>query len=381
MKTRPDRPSAGLNPPPACFAVSRLPSLASPQVPASRTTLSQTPLFEVSSAKVGSRHFVLHQHVSWGPGHHLCGSPHSDLDVKCIVTAIRGPRNGPSKYLVRVPSLRLRDSSDVRRPCLDRQPLLGDNHCFRRPSSAFQRILQDAIAVPIFPLLLAWPACTKSSLRIPEQWCYPFGHAASEAASSRRYRHRTASSSKQQIPPANTISFNSVCHAMFQCSLQCSHLTCNEPHSASDDPIGLAFPHWRSLWNSLAPFLACLPNFPCQRFNRWLVVASKRDCVVPELINELRCSLCDPGELRSFPWNQHCPRHLVSPFADDQHKRHLLFRFSLQETRSPSTRAGPFPSPLEHLISCAVRSPLVPSRRTCTMICTVDVWSCALGAP
>ena len=36
------------------------------------------------------------------------------------------------------------------------------------------------------------------------------------------------------------------------------------------------------------------------------------------------------------------------------------------------------PSRLEHPTSCA-RSRLVPSHRACTMICMVDVWSCALG--
>ena len=77
------------NPPPACFTVTLLPSLASPQVSASRTTLTETPLFEFCSAKVGLCHVVLHQHVSRGPGHHLCGSLHSDLNVKCIVTVIR----------------------------------------------------------------------------------------------------------------------------------------------------------------------------------------------------------------------------------------------------------------------------------------------------
>ena len=56
------------NPPPACFAVSLLPSITSPRVPAPRTTFTETPLFEVCSAKVRSRHFVLHQHVSRGPG-------------------------------------------------------------------------------------------------------------------------------------------------------------------------------------------------------------------------------------------------------------------------------------------------------------------------
>ena len=83
-----------LNSPPACFAVSLLSLLTSCQVPAPRTTFTETPLFEVCSAKVGSRHFGLHQHVSRGPGHDLRGSLHSDLNVERIVTAIRGPWNG-----------------------------------------------------------------------------------------------------------------------------------------------------------------------------------------------------------------------------------------------------------------------------------------------
>ena len=42
------------------------------------------------------------------------GSPFR-LNVGCVVTTIRGPRNGShSKYSVRVPSLRLKDSPDVR---------------------------------------------------------------------------------------------------------------------------------------------------------------------------------------------------------------------------------------------------------------------------
>ena len=54
---------------------------------------------------------------------------------------------------------------------------------------------------------------------------------------------------------------------------------------------------------------------------------------------------------------------------------------SLHRTRSPSTRAGPLPSRLEHLISCAARSRRAPSHRICTMIFIVDVWSCVLGVP
>ena len=46
-------------------------------------------------------------------------------------------------------------------------------------------------------------------------------------------------------------------------------------------------------------------------------------------VDDLRCSLRDPGKFRSFSWNQHRPCHLVSPFTDDQHKSHLFLRFPL----------------------------------------------------
>ena len=67
QSSRPDRIALqqAFNPPPACFAVSLLPSLASGICIQNNP---HTPLFEVRSAKVGPRHFVLHQHVSRGPG-------------------------------------------------------------------------------------------------------------------------------------------------------------------------------------------------------------------------------------------------------------------------------------------------------------------------
>ena len=81
----------------------------------------------------------------------------------------------------------------------------------------------------------------------------------------------------------------------------------NESYRTFDDPIGLAVSHRRPLWNSLATFLASLCDFPRHCLNCRLVVTPERDCVVSKLINESCCSLCDP--------------------ADDQHGRHVLFRF------------------------------------------------------
>ena len=154
--------------------------------------------------------------------------------------------------------------------------------------------------------------------------------------------------------------------SMLQRSFQCCGLTGLESCRTFDGPVGLVFFHQQPFWNSLASFLACLSDFPSQRFNRWLVVTPERDSPVSKLINESRCSLCDQGELCSLSRNQHCPRHLVSPFADDQHGRHVPFRFCPQETRSPLTRAALHPSRLEQPTSCVVRSRLSPSHRTCT---------------
>ena len=118
----------------------------------------------------------------WWREHHL----------ECIVTAIHGDST-QSEYSVQ--SLRLRDSPDFRRACLDRQPLLGDDPLPLTTSSACQQTLQGGIAVPTFLLLLDRPAGTKSSLRIP------------------------GSSGMQQISPASTVS---VRRAGF-CSSRTSH--------------------------------------------------------------------------------------------------------------------------------------------------------------
>ena len=71
----------------------------------SPTCFAVAPSFKVCPAKVGPRNFVFHQHLSGGAKHHLCKPLHSDLNVKCIVTAIWRPRDSSrSEYSVRVPS-------------------------------------------------------------------------------------------------------------------------------------------------------------------------------------------------------------------------------------------------------------------------------------
>ena len=51
-------------------------------------------------------------------------------------------------------------------------------------------------------------------------------------------------------------------NAMLERSFQCSGLTGNESYRTFDDPIGLAFSHWRPLWNSLASFHGVLVRIP-----------------------------------------------------------------------------------------------------------------------
>ena len=129
----------------------------------------------------------------------------------------------------------------------------------------------------------------------------------SPVVSFRPCRCRTWSSSMPQTPPTSTMSLrrrDSGPLAVLQCTLQCPGLAGNEAHRTLDDPIGLSFSHWRSLWHSLTPFLAGLCNL--SRQDR--IAGSS---VVPELIDELRCSLCDPGKLSPFSRNQQSPRHLV----------------------------------------------------------------------
>ena len=278
------------------------------------TAFTETPLFEVCSAKVGPRYFVLHQQFSRGDeAPSPRASPLRLESIECIVAAIRGPWDGSySKYLVRVPSL-----SD--------------------PGILLTFAARVLIAVPCSVTTTASGDEVSMPTNTPGWNCVshfppPAGLAGTYKIFSPNSRigvlsfrpcsgvfpSLPMSCSKFHYPAQYCVGRHPGPNAMFQRSFQCCGLTGHESHRTFDDTIGLAFSNWRSLWNSLATFLASLSCFPCQCFNRWLVVTSERDCVVPELINESRCSLRDPEELRSFPWNQHCPRHLVSPFADDQ---------------------------------------------------------------
>ena len=324
-----DRPSILFQHASLCSLLSPLASSQISRQPG--TTFAETPLLEVCPAKVGPRYFVLHQHLSLVSEHHLSGSIQSNLDVERIVTAIWVPKSGSHlEYSASVPSLRLRDSPDVRRACLDRRALLGDNHCLWRWDPACQQTLLGGTAASQFPPLVgSWRACLQTpgfgvlSLR-PCSLCscvfpsLPMSHLFTKYAANSTSQHNILASCGALAP--------------MRCSSAAFSVMTwpdNEPHRTLDDPVGLAFSHWRPLWHSLTAFLAGLRNLPRQCLNCRLVVAPERDSVVPELIDELRCSLCDRRKLCSFSRNQHSPRHLVSPFRDDQHRTHTILEFLL----------------------------------------------------
>ena len=101
-----------------------------------------------------------------------------------------------------------------------------------------------------------------------------------------------------------------------------------------------------------------------QRLDRWFMVTSECDSVVPKVIHELSCSLRNPGKLHSEPGIAHVR---LSPFTDDQHKSHLFFSSSVSKKPTTNRHMG-----------LSIQSP-VSSHRTCTKICGVDLWSCVKG--
>ena len=119
------------------------------------------------------RYFVPHQHFSREARHYLRGHLHSDLNVESVVTAIRRLRKcSYSEYQLRVPSLRLSNSPDLRCACLDASPgqvtTTASDDEFSMPSNTAR--------------------CTRSSLPIPESVCCLFVHAVCATVSFRRCR-------------------------------------------------------------------------------------------------------------------------------------------------------------------------------------------------
>ena len=174
--------------------------------PVARTTFTETPLFEVCSAKKGFCHFVRHQHFPKRAKHNLRGPLHSALNIECIVTAIRRPRDGShSEYSVQIPSLRLRNHPDVRCACLDRQPFCSVTTTASDDDFSMPANTPEWSRGSHFPSLAGLAGMYKISSPNSKIGCL-FAQTVSAAVSFRRCRCRTRSSGTQRVPPASTVS-------------------------------------------------------------------------------------------------------------------------------------------------------------------------------
>ena len=137
------------------------------------------------------------------------------------------------------PSLRLRNSPDVRRTCFGRGTLLGDNHCFRRRVQHSNEYFK----------MESWFSLSSSCwlgrhvqdlLSEFQDGVCTFAHAASAAVSVRRCRCHTCPSSMQHFLPASVVSLHRAglwSNATLQRSVQCSGLTSHKSRCTFDDPL------------------------------------------------------------------------------------------------------------------------------------------------
>ena len=261
-------------------------AVVSPRQPSLRPQCSKSPLRGEVLATLFS--------ISTSPEEQGTISAGLPINFECTVTATRRPWND------RLAS-HLSDSGILLTfACLHRQSLLGDDHCLRRRvqhankhsgnrGSHFPPLAGLAGMYRIF-----FPNARKGVLSFrPCSLCSGVFPLLSMLYLNIKY---AANSTSQHSILASGVPI--------RCSSADSSVLAwpaTSPTARSmDDPIGLAFSHWWSLWNGLVSFLASLCDFPRQCLNRRLVVAPERDSVVPEVVDELRYSLCDPGELRSF---------------------------------------------------------------------------------
>ena len=150
----------------------------------------------------------------------------------------------PSReYSIRIPSFRLWNYPDVRRTCFDRRPLPSDNHCFRRRVQHANKHSRMKSRFPVAGLAGMYKIFSPKS-RVGVLSSRPCSLCSGVFPSL----------------PMSHLSIRYAANAMLQRSLQCSGLTSHESHCTLDDPIGLAFSHWRSLSGTdwLPSWRACL---------------------------------------------------------------------------------------------------------------------------
>ena len=199
-----------------------------------------------------------------------------------------------------------------------------------------QQTLQNGTAAPTFLLSLVCRACTRSFSKLqdrcsdvpspvqPLQWCLSVPADVTPVHQVHSKLHQPA-----EYP---CVGRDSGPYAELQCGLQCpglasneppaetgsfqcSGLTSNEPHCTFDDPTGLAFSNWRTLGrfgfllDGLVQSLSPVLQLPAR-------CRPEGDSVMPKLVDEPRCSLRDPGELRPFPHVILCLRSRMTSTRD-----------------------------------------------------------------
>ena len=206
MWTQLDRPSDSLQSSSGMLRCVLVVALTGSQVSASRTTFTETPLFEVCSAKVGPRHFVLHQHLSWFSRHHLRWSFHSDecrMHCHCHLETMGRLAFRPSI----LSASHLSDSGILL--------TFAERVLIAVPCSVTTTASDDEFSIPTntpgwnrgshFPPFAGLAGMYRIFSPTSRMGVLSL-RAASAAASIRRCRCHTCSSGTQQNPPSSTVS-------------------------------------------------------------------------------------------------------------------------------------------------------------------------------
>ena len=168
------------DPLPACFTVRLFSPLASSQIPAPGTTVTETQLLEVRPAKVGPRNFVS---ISISPGSR--GTISVGLSIPTWTSNALSLPSGDQGVARTWSMLSASHLSD-----LGTLLMFADLVLIAIPCSVTTTASDDEFSMPTntlgrtFFLSLVWWACTGSCLQTPGSVCCPFAHAACAAVSS-----------------------------------------------------------------------------------------------------------------------------------------------------------------------------------------------------
>ena len=218
----------GFDPPPTCFAVS---------------LLSSCPVLRYQNP--GHLHcdsIVRSLHCDGGSSPLCFSISHSRGERSTICAGLSIPTlmsSARRMHRYRHPETTEQLFPDVRCACLDRQPLLGDDHCLRRRVQHANRHFRMESRFPPSSSFAVFPSLPMSPpvRQVRSEFHLPAQHPC--------------------------VGRNSSPNAMLQRSLQCSGLAGHQSHRTFDDPTGQAFSHWGSLRTSRYRIRFLCP--PCLR--------------------------------------------------------------------------------------------------------------------